>query len=271
MEITEAKDYREFLRETLLSKKKVLPKRYTFLQLSRACRVQKTYISNVLLGRGHLNSDQLYSACEYLNLGGQETEYLMTFAERQKSISSTRKRYLDAKLAQAKSSLLQTTKVLPEAKERAKHLEKYYSDVTAQIFRIFLTIPEIQAQPAKIREKLQLSDRRFNEIIELLESLGLVSLNKSEIRSVETDLHLPAGESIFPSFHLMREIVLLQRFLTNLDQRDYNFSVVFSADEETREKIRVKLLDLVKSVHTLVGVSAKREVFSMSLNLGKIS
>src|SRR6478609_4763241 len=91
MNIFELNGYREVLRASVLDRKQRFGRVYTFAKLAKACRLQRTYLSAVLLGNGHLNADQVFLAGRFLEMTAEELRYTSLLNEWERSIVADRR------------------------------------------------------------------------------------------------------------------------------------------------------------------------------------
>jgi hypothetical protein len=108
MNLHEFDDYKTALKEFMAERRKQFGSRFTFERMAEACGIQKTYLSKVLNKGGHLNPDQLFSACEYLKLSPNECDFLLLLRETQLALNPKRSALLKAKVEKARKSNLKT-------------------------------------------------------------------------------------------------------------------------------------------------------------------
>ena len=139
------------------------------------------------------------------------------------------------------------------------------------IFILLLALSYSQLQwynhPELIWKKLSLDKKLFNDAIETLEGLGIITILKGNIICNKTNLHLPEDSDIFLPYSIGLKTLGANKFYSTAPEGRYNFSVVFSADEKTKNDIRSKFLDFLKKVKPLVEKSKEKDVFQMDFNL----
>ena len=271
MTLADATDYREFLRSYLLSKKERHgSSSYSFSEMSKACRVQKAYLSNVLRGKGHLNRDQLFSSCRYLDIGTFETEHLMILADFQKSTNQDRKKILKQELGVHRRQLRKTKFRVPELMEAEKSDANITLDVTSQLIRMFFTIPKFQKDPELARESLKLSRERFTRILQHLIANGVLQTVGDKVVAGKVFSHLDANDQNFPNFHLARNMKATDLLDRNGDELDYFFSVIFSSSSSTRKEIKSMLIESTKKIRETAMKGEEQEVFILTMNFAKV-
>jgi hypothetical protein len=269
MNITSFKDYRKLLRSALLSRRANDRQRYSFREMSRACRVQPAYLSNVLLEKGHFSSDQIFLACKFLGFAADEEAFVMALAEHAKSICKERREVLAKQTILLKESLGKTErhiKVRPvESQENVS--EAFHLDIQAQIVNMFLAIDTYRRSPERLPRLLNMSASQFNEQLRKLESWGLIRQREGNIETLQNEMHLPRKSSVFPAFHTLRLLKCIEVINRNLRDDDYNFSVLFTSSPEVKAQLRSRFLDFLNEAQKTVGNGAAEEVCLMTFDL----
>ena len=88
-------DYRSVIKTRLILLKKRSGKGFSMDRLAKYCRLQRTYLSAVLHGRGDLNSDQIFMVCQFLEMSEDEYHYTSLMHECERSAFSERKIILE--------------------------------------------------------------------------------------------------------------------------------------------------------------------------------
>ncbi|MCM2323201.1 MAG: TIGR02147 family protein [Oligoflexia bacterium] len=264
-------DYRTALTEIVAERKKSDPD-LSFVQLSKAIRLEKTYVSKVLNGRADFNSDQMYAVCRFLGLNEQERDYLLLLLEYQRSGHPLRKKELKARITLAQSEHLSTRKYLrarsvnQEAKDR--YLE-YYLEPLAPVVHTYLSIPEYQKNTGLLRDRLGLKEAEVQRILKLLIRLEIVKIQK------EPKAYLPVVNNIqlakdspvcLPSEVLFRLHVIEHVRKLPAEQR-FLLSLSFSGDEETRNFIHAEFLKFLKVAEAAIRAAPSEKVFQMNFDL----
>lgn len=96
MRIYAYQSYRTFIRDAIEGAKRVNTG-MNYSQLAKAVGVQKSYLSQVLAGKCHLNSDQLFKAAKCLGLDLEESEFLILLLEQEKTTIEERRLFLNAR------------------------------------------------------------------------------------------------------------------------------------------------------------------------------
>ncbi len=259
-------DYREVLRLTLLDKKKRFGKEYTFKNMAAACRVQTAYLSNVLLKKGHLNSDQVWQACQFLSLLPDEARLVSSLAEHQRSVFQERKAALAAEIEILASKVSATEKVFSSTKPDTVP-EWFHLDMMAQLARQYLRLVSgSKTGPENIAQRIGISLNKTTELIQSLVNVGLVQLVNGTYHCADLNVHLSAQSKQFDYFFRQRLQFALDQSERINGKNDYRFSVLYTADEEFQFKLQEKLLEVVRWAESQVKNSPARDVYMLNMH-----
>jgi len=264
--------YRDVLRETLLDKKARFGRAFTFEKLARACRLQRTYLSAVLGGKGHLSSDQVYLACGFLELALDERRFTSLLHEHERSEVKERRVSLAREIEELRQRALATDTYVaakPLAGGPNEALVDFYLDVNAQLVHMFLTVKRHRQDSERIQVALGLEPSIFREALAKIERAGLIKSKGKEIELLRDDFHLPATSSLYPNYRMQMRLKALEHMQTRPRDDHYSFSVLYSADEASRNQIRARFLELVDWAQSLTQQEESAHVYQLNFDLLK--
>jgi uncharacterized protein (TIGR02147 family) len=260
-------NYRKYLMSEVEERKTSLTRKTSFQQLAASTGIQKTYLSKVLSGRAHLNSDQLYAMANELNLSESESDYLLLLLELDRSQNSARKEKLKRRISEIQSQNLQTDRTLTDLDvvQTTEFVQGYSLDVEAQMIHMLLTIDSYAENPEKIAAVLKISMEQLREKLKTLERLGIVRQKQGHrAYRVEKDgIHLP---SVDTHFEIFRKISKLKS-LENQNKKNYSFSGFLTTNEQTSARIRDRMLKTLKEIQEMVKPSSSKGLYQISLEL----
>ena len=281
MSLFQEKSYRSAI-ERIVSSRKHLDSRMRFGLLAESMRIQKSYLSKVLRGDAHLSTDQLYLGCKYLGLTPEESKYLQLLLEFERSTLPDRKESLRKQVERMQAIQLESKKHL-KAGEVARDSEElalgngaYYLDPTHQLVHIALTVPKYLSDPRLISQDLGIEPERVEQSIDVLTKLGVLAVSqessagkraRGKIELLQTQVHLPRESPFYRPWRAQLRQWALQRLLQLDSKKAYTFSVVFSADEETRTEIQAKFLEFLSWTEKRVAKTKPERVYQMNFDL----
>ena len=261
--------YREVLRTSLLSRKKSIGKSYNFQNLASACRVQKSYLSRVMKGDAHLNTDQVFLAAEFLNFNEEERTYVQLLNERERSVVPRKRRELSARIEDMQSKWLKSESHLPASAVQYTDADKseYYLSIHFQLAHMLLLIPRFRDNLKLLAEQLRIDDSELTKILAKLETMGIIRFHDSRYEVVQENMHLSADSHIYPYYRTLLRLKSLERVDQLSREQAYNFSAIFTANEATSTEIKRRFLEFLKGVEDLVQDAPQEHAYHISFDL----
>lgn len=268
--IYEHQSYKLALKELLLQKQANVSKTFTFQNMAKACRVQKTYLSRVFNGQAHLSDDQLYLASEYLGFSEDERQYLSLLHQYERSCVQPKRRALQRRIEGVRKRHLMTDAHLKAAVPtvETQDFAAYYLDPNMQLVHMYLTVPRYGKDVAAIRTQLGLPEAEVTRILTKLQQLSLVVFVDGRYELAATNLHLPSDSPVYKPYRTLLRMKAMERLGTlTAEEQPYNFSVVFSANEDVRRRVQSRFLAFLKDVEAEVKDAEATDVYYMSFDL----
>lgn len=260
--------YRKAIEEIVEIRRK-LPGRYTLRKLAENCRLQPSFVTNVLKGRFDFNADQLFAICSELGLPDPEREYLLLLLEHERSVHKPRRDQLKSKIDEIRKESQKSEKHLavkvvdPQQADQTQ----YYLDPFAQLALIFLNLSPYNKQPDKLGAALGISQTHLGEILTNLSKIGAIQIENGLYRVVSRNTHLPKSNPLSgPHLTLMRlkSVDQLQRLSR---EQSYNHSVTFTGTAETMTLLSDAYLGFLKKAEAIVKPAPSQAVFQMNFDL----
>jgi uncharacterized protein (TIGR02147 family) len=162
-------DYKEFLNHLAKVKNRGFKK-----ALAEATQCQTAYISHVLNGAGHFNLEQAEAASRFLEMNRDEVHYWLVLVEFGRAGTSQLKKILKEQLIDLREKYLQLKKrVGIQATLSRENQAIYYSHWHYAAVHMAVTVPALRTRAAMGRS-LRMGPRRLNQVLEFLESVGLI-------------------------------------------------------------------------------------------------
>jgi len=270
MSVFHYQDYRQLIKDEV-EKRKALDSKFNFQRMSEKTGIQKAYLSQVLGGQRDLAQDQLFKVCQFLGLGAEESDYMALLLEYARSGLSERKSFLKKKIEEWQRANLKTEKnvAVKEVTLSNESVALYYLDPLHQLVHIALDIPRFRKNPTELLNYLAISKEKLAWILTNLEKMEIVQLKEGEVKVLHHNLHLPKDSPLFWSWKTSLATMAYQHLRNNSRDKDknYTFSVVFAADEETRLKLHQMFMDFLKDAKKFVGEAKSKEVYQMNFDL----
>lgn len=261
-------DFREYVRQTLARRQAVDPT-FTSTKVAKKMRIQRSYLSNVLNGRGSLTQDQAYLFSRAVGLSASEEHYLSLLLELDRSVVEERKReiieLLKAINLPKDSSGNRMKSAGVNVSEEA--VAKYYSDPHYPICHMYLCIDEYANDPWSLAAKVGLSRDKLSEIFEVLEQCRVIERGTMGIKMLQDNVFL-AREKPFAKTHaLLFRLKAVDAFNHGKDPEGYFFTASFAATEALRLKLKEAWLRMLQEISGEIVDCEATDVYHLNLDL----
>ncbi|MCK5074562.1 MAG: TIGR02147 family protein [Bacteriovoracaceae bacterium] len=268
MSIFSKLDYRKIFKETIKNRKRI-DSRINFQNMSIYMHIQKPYLSKIIHGNAHMNSDQLFLACEYLGFNEEETSYLHILLEYDRTVVKKRKKRLLQNIKRIQNKYLDTKKHISK-KEIASTIEEsaeYYLDPIVQIIHICLSIKKYNENPSLLVRDLGISKEKLIVALEKLGSLKIIVPKDNGYQILTRNIHLSKTSPICTTHQNLLRLLSINKLQNITGDLPYNFSVTFSSDIKTKNKIQEKFLSFLNEIESLVKDAPTEDVFQLNFDL----
>lgn len=269
MDVFNQLNYKDFIRDSLREKKRRVSASFTYDRMAKACGIQKTYLSRVLNSDdAHLSEEQLFLAARYLGLSGDERFYLQLLRAHQKASTDAYKQELRAQIDTIRSANDRSERhLLAEKTVPTSDLSPYYLDPNVMLVHIFLAVARFKKDIRAMARQLNLSEEYVSDILTKLEQMKLIQLADDGYALLKDSTHLPIDSPLYYPYRFMQRVKSLDRIQKLPREKTYNFSVVFSADEDARKAIKAKFLEFLEHIETLATSASDQEVYQINFDL----
>lgn len=248
-------------------------KKLNFRRVSELCQIHPSYFSRVLKGGASFSQMQIFKISEVLELDEESKEYLLLLWQKDISQNHKEKTYFQSKIEKIRTDKQKINKRIKakelNPEESKAQAELYYFEAITALIHMHLTIPEFKKNPELILTRLNITKEKMENELQKLEKIKIIQRRNLNITEVEDNLHLPAEAKISSLNHINWRLKSIQNIeARNIKKNDYHFSAAFSADEETKEKIKKILLDTIVQIGELVKDCEKpKDVYHLGFDL----
>ena len=134
-----------------------------------------------------------------------------------------------------------------------------------------LTIPQFRRSPNQLATALGLTPQSLRESIEKLKKMKIVSEENEKITVLQDNFHLSKSSPLYGAWKLALRTLLLQRTQPEHLERDYSFSVVFSADSDTKRTLMQKWFEYLKEMEKTVAESKENELYQVNFDFHSLT
>lgn len=260
--------YRPLIRDQAALWKEEKPG-WTLQRLAQHAGLQAPYLTNVLKERAHLSPDQLHGVGQVFGWDQDVLDYATLLLEWERSAHPKRRESLKSKIDRIRREKLET-----KANLKAKAIEtsseefsRFFLNPHHSLIHGLLGIPRFARDPSRIARCLGIGPRKLQACLKALSEMNFIKGGPQGYEKLRKNFHLPKESPICePHLNLMQQVTTQQ--LQRLpDEAKYGFSVLFSADPETREKIQREFLKFLQTIEPLVKTAPPEELYGMRFDL----
>lgn len=268
MNIFAENDYRSLLKALVQERKRVDPQA-NFQRLAEAMRIPKSYLSKALHGHADLSSDQIYLACDHLELAVEERDYILMLHEASRTALATRKAFLAKRIEQIQRAHASAEDYIeaPVVGGAANDQTAYFLDPWGTIVHMALLVPRLRKDVAALAAELGVARSLINKTITMLEHNRLIARVKGEVKVLVDSMHLPSGAGVYRAWRTQLRNLGASRIEAATDDDAYAMTVVFAADRKTAHSLRLKILELLRDAEPLVREAPAEGVYQMAIEL----
>jgi uncharacterized protein (TIGR02147 family) len=221
------------------------------------CRV--AFISQVLNGHLHLSLEQSEAMNELLEHTTEESDFFLLLTQYTKAGSAKLRERLGAQMERARQKRL----VLKDRVDIKTSLDPaaqatYYSSWHYAAIHILVTIQKFQTREA-IADHLALPPRKVGEVLEFLQSAGLVQSNGGRLTAGLNRLCLGSDSPMIARHHTNWRM----RAIDSLDHdpaSDVHISTLLSFSEKDLLKLKEQVVNSIEGTRGIARVSSPEEV-----------
>lgn len=267
--LLDAEDYRQGMLNCFnFYKENIRP--LTRTRLAEKMRVHTSLITNILKERADLTADQLFLFSKALELTPLESRYLellwdrdrTTLEDKKKELTQTMREFRDQFVSVSRQSGLSEPVISQQA------VAFYWTTPLAQIIVLSLSIRRFSKDISLLLKEVSESEEEFNKIFARMLEFGIIYEEKGFYKSALGNYHLPKDSPFCPVQNKMMRLASLQHTNRLRDDKDYQLSVTFAADQKTFEKIKKEIVAAVKNAQAHVGECQRQnQVFQFNIDL----
>jgi uncharacterized protein (TIGR02147 family) len=234
-------------------------------QIAATMSVQPTYISQVLQENAHLSLEQAEAANLFFKHTAQESHFFMLLLQKDRAGTKTLREYFRKQLDEVlKSRMILTERLGNSQQLQEKDRSWYYSSWIPSTVHIATTLPTLRDVDA-IAEALQLSSEKTLETLDRLESLGLVRKEGFKFLPGLQEIRLGNDSHHILKHHTNWRLKAMQSLELERIQ-ELHYSGVVSLSKSDVNRIKDRLLEVIKDSIEIVRESKEEELFCLSLD-----
>ena len=260
-------NYKPYLREAIEELGK--SRKGVRSRFAEAISCRPGYVTQVLDGEADLSVDQGSLASAFLGHTEEEAEYFLLLVMRARAGTPVLRSHLDKQLGRHRSRYLNLKERLKVEQKIATADETvFYSNWQYLAILSLISIPGFQTKEA-IAERLALPLKRASEILERLQSLGLVTQKGGRYQYGEARTHLPKESPMVAKHHLNWRLQAMQSIENQRDD-DFHYSSVVTISESDRDAIKALLIKVIEDSAKIIAPSPEEKLCSFCIDFFEV-
>jgi uncharacterized protein (TIGR02147 family) len=230
---------------------------------------QASYLSQILSGKPDLMLEQAHKLNGLFLHDKTESKFFMILVEMGRANSPELKQYYKDQLAELQTNRYDLKKRLKNTDQIShEDMDKYYSSWLYTAIHIALALPGLQ-EPSQIAKRFNLPESMVCDIIEFLQSAGLIEKVKGQFEFTKMRIHLDRKSSFIQRHHINWRSQSLQSVEKNLKD-DMHFSTVFAVEVSDFNKIKEIMTKTIANATEIIEPSKSEEIYAMTVDLFKV-
>lgn len=260
--------YRAAFRDLFEERRKLRPG-WSSAQLAEKLRLQPSHLTNVIRGRAHFSSDQIYAIGGALDLSNEEISFLDLLMEFERAEQAVRKSKLQLQVQKLRDQNLRAEKALvsKENSLQPQDRERYWLDPNIELLHLYLSTKGAPSEPADIAREWGLPPDYVGDILVFLQKTGLIERHRGRWKVHPVSQHLPATSPLCKPQQMMKRMRAMELIQKLPADRIYSFSGSITMTEDTRLKIQGMFVKFLKEVESAVIDSESDSLYHLQFDL----
>ncbi len=265
--IFEYQDYKKYLRD--LIRKSPLWRRGGRLKLAEAMGCGAGYVTQVLNKDANLSLEQAEKLCRVIGLSSNEVNYFLLLVNSARAGSAQLRNIFREQIDRIISQRVNLKdKIKPEEILSQESQAVYYSSWQYAAIHMLCTIPSFEMREA-ISERLAVPKEKISEILDFLESVGLIERSKGQT-SVTSKRIFVDKDSVFNYRHHVNFRQLAMSNLDKFDKTDFHYSGAHSLSLQDSAKIIEIIRESIFKSRQLIKDSPEEDLFGFNIDFFKL-
>jgi uncharacterized protein (TIGR02147 family) len=258
LNIYQYKDYKKILTKFIADNKNI---RGYQSKLADACQCHSSFIYQVINTHLHLTPDQGADLSLFWQLDEEASEYFLNLIYLARSASKNYQKIIQDKLNSIRKKRFDISKKISNQQLSLEKQVVYYAQWYMIAIQLLIGMTSFN-DAQKIAERLGLNEQLVNESIKKLEDVKIIEKRKDGSWETLYNLHLDKSSPLATIYQThWRQYAL--RKLQEKNSEDMYYSCVYTADAETFEKIKEKIMTIIRESADLMDQSSEKDIFCL--------
>jgi uncharacterized protein (TIGR02147 family) len=236
-------------------------------ELAKAATCDRTYLSQVLSSKVQLTPDHTLALADYFNFNEQESDFFLFLVLFERASNPAIRQTLKKKIQKLRLECLALSKQIKNQSEVDELSEaqktRYYSNWLWSAVHLLTGIPDFQTIDS-ISNRLSVSHRKVQEVLEELQKMGLIKRTSQKWVHTGKNLHISSGSSHNAINHLNWRMKAVEQ---SNDSKSVHYSNVFSMAKKDWEELRQTLVSFIEKQRDFIHASGADDLYCFCCDL----
>ncbi len=239
-------------------------------KLCKAIGIHNAYLSQVLHQEKHLTPEQLLRLADFLTLSPSAKDYFIYLGLRERAGTEDLARHFDAKLDDLREKNLNLVQRLGRMEDISdENKQIYYSSWVYPAIHVAVHVPSFQ-EMGTLAEKFGLSEKKIQEALEFLRTIGLVQQKDKKYLPTEKWIRISKSSPWITQHHSNIRLRALER-MRDESPDSVHYSGFFSFSKEDFHRIKEMWLSNIEKSQKIIKESPAEEVYCLGLDIFQLS
>lgn len=238
-------------------------------KLADAIGCQRTFVSQVLQDDAHFNLEHGERINSCLGHSNEEAHFFLLLIQFERAGTEGLRDYFQAQMKKVLDArLVLRSRIKTEVELSIELQRKYYKTWYYSAVCIALTIEKLRTREA-LAKRLLLPNKKLLEVLEFLQSAGLIEQRGDQYFPTKRHLHL-GNDSDLAAYHHTAWRVRTIQSLEQEGPRDLHYSTIVSLSEKDAQELKSLSVDFIDRLQKKVAPSPEETLRVLCLDFFEI-
>jgi uncharacterized protein (TIGR02147 family) len=241
-------------------------KRGMITKLAEHISCQRSYLSQVLHLKAHLNRDQIWAISQYFALGKNETLYFELLFEHARAGSTSYRQQIEIRLRDCRKQAEQLIHRFAEKSQlEQEKANLYYASWIPSAVHILSSIPNCR-EAGDFAGLLGLSVKSINKVLAVLEQMGLVERHRNAGWRISGETVFIPRTSAYVALHHQNWRALAVDDARMSESDGIHYTMVQSMGRQDYERLKTMILEFIDASKQIAEPSPSEMLTAMSID-----
>jgi transcriptional regulator with XRE-family HTH domain len=243
----------------------------TLKKIAKRIRIQYTYLSKALNDpRAHLSEDRLFRLCRLLELGLEETDFVLLLREYETAEDPEWREHLFSRVERLRRARTLEADVQEFHTAKLDREMDYLFDPLAKVVLISLFIPEYLKNPRLLCPQLGITPARLRLVLQRLADVGHIELDESGTgvrKLLRSHIHYGRDHPLMRVHQSLLKTMIHSQLLRVPEEDKHSLLVTLTLDRAGFEAAKEEFQKYLKALEGIAKRSKDEGAYQLSFDL----